>query len=112
MDRHRSCLAPPPFLPAHVIPDCVVKVKPLACVETMGYYTYSDGQKRVYTDCDGVTEQRIYDPREVSYLNVFINGVLQPTCNYLVKKGRLLLCTEDIPAKGVPIILQFVKILK
>ncbi|UOY92148.1 DUF4183 domain-containing protein [Ectobacillus sp. JY-23] len=112
MERHRNCFTPPPFLPARAVADCVVKVKSPARAETMGYYTYSDGQKRVYTDCDGVTEQRIYDPREVSYLNVFINGVLQPACNYRVEKGRLLLCTEDIPVRGVPIILQFVKILK
>lgn len=39
-------------------------------------------------------------------MNLFINGVLQPTKNYVVEQGRISLKTVDVPIKGAPIILQ------
>jgi len=77
------------------------------------FFTYSDGVRSVYTNKDGLVEYGITDimsPNEVSYINLFINGVLQPTVNYKVEKGKLTLLTEDIPMKGVVIILQFISI--
>ncbi|MET3193687.1 DUF4183 domain-containing protein [Gottfriedia sp. OAE603] len=77
------------------------------------FFTYSDGERSVYTNKDGLVEYgitNIMSPNEVSYINLFINGVLQPTVNYKVEKGKLTLLTEDIPIKGVVIILQFISI--
>jgi hypothetical protein len=82
-------------------------------VETYQYNTISDGVKKKFTNDDELTmygDQGILDPNEVSYFNLFINGVLQPKTNYVVEKGLLTLTTVDIPQKGVPIILQFLMI--
>ncbi|MGM9926850.1 MAG: DUF4183 domain-containing protein [Bacillus sp. (in: firmicutes)] len=77
------------------------------------YFAVSDGCRRVYTDEDALAvygEQKILSPHEVSYTNLFINGVLQPNCNYSVQKGKLILKSEDIPLCKVPIVLQMIKI--
>ncbi|AIQ64165.1 hypothetical protein PSTEL_14855 [Paenibacillus stellifer] len=77
------------------------------------FYTVSDGKKRIYHNSDGIKGYgltRILDPALFSLTNVFINGVLQPGSLYRVRKGRLLLLSEDIPTKGVPIIIQFIRI--
>ncbi|WP_356714735.1 DUF4183 domain-containing protein [Peribacillus sp. Bi96] len=50
--------------------------------------------------------QTILDPSNTSFMNLFINGVLQPHANYTVEKGKLKLNTVDTPIKGAPIILQ------
>ncbi|MFA8439844.1 DUF4183 domain-containing protein [Pueribacillus sp. YX66] len=79
--------------------------------ETHTYFAISDGKKRKYTDDDGLTEygdMHILDPNQVSYFNLFVNGVLQPHHVYEVNKGCLLFKTSDLPHKGVPIILQFI----
>ena len=81
--------------------------------ETLQYVTFSDGIKRMYTNKDGSTKYGnvgILDPNSVSYINLFINGMLQPPVLYQVKKGVLTLMSQDVPNKGVPIILQFIKI--
>lgn len=78
------------------------------------FYTISNGYSRIYKNKDGLPEyapQEILDPKSVSYINLFINGVLQPHKNYIVKKGELRLKTEDIPIKDAPIILQMIKVL-
>jgi len=78
------------------------------------FYAISDGCSLVYKDKDvfcEVAKQEILDPREISYMNLFINGVLQPYENYIVKKGEIRLKTVDVPIKGAPIILQMVKVL-
>ncbi|SNT02650.1 conserved repeat domain-containing protein [Anaerovirgula multivorans] len=75
------------------------------------YNTLSDGKKRIYTNQDELVEygnEGILDPNEVSYYNLFINGVLQPKINYSIEKGLLLLKTKDIPLKGSPIIISFI----
>jgi hypothetical protein len=77
--------------------------------ESMQYNTVSDGVKRTFTDEDEIImygEKGIPAPKEVSYFNLYINGVLQPANNYVVKKGLLKLMTEDIPQKDAPIILE------
>ena len=72
--------------------------------ENNQYNTNSDGIKREFTD------EGIPNPNEVSFFNLFINGVLQPKINYALEQGLLTLKTEDIPREGVPIILQYLKI--
>lgn len=47
---------------------------------------------------------------KVSYVNLFINGVLQPPVTYEIKEGILQLKTSDVPPEGAPINLQFITI--
>lgn len=79
--------------------------------DTCHYFTLSKGEKRHYTNRDALTKygkQEILDPEDVSYLHLFINGVLQPSSVYKVEKGSLYLKSIDLPLKGSPIILEFV----
>ncbi|WP_253735924.1 DUF4183 domain-containing protein [Paenibacillus sp. FJAT-26967] len=78
------------------------------------FVTFSDGIKRSFRNRDqdpSYGKIRIPSSRSVSYTNLFVNGVLQPTSVYKVSLGRLTLLSREIPEKGVPIILQFVSIL-
>ncbi|MGG0386001.1 DUF4183 domain-containing protein [Priestia filamentosa] len=52
----------------------------------------------------------ILSPSEVSYINLFINGLLQPQSNYQVEEGKLTLLVDEAPSEGVPITLQFITI--
>jgi hypothetical protein len=73
------------------------------------YFTFSDGQKLEYLNSDGVPqygEAKILSPNKVSYINLFINGILQPQSTYTVEEGKLTL--EESPSKDVPITLQFI----
>ncbi|GGC95414.1 hypothetical protein GCM10007216_27710 [Thalassobacillus devorans] len=88
------------------------KVNPFKA-DTYQYNALSDGVSSIYTDEDELKEygQRgILDPGNVTYINLFINGVLQPPNTYTVKKGYLRLNTNSIPAENTPIILQFITI--
>jgi hypothetical protein len=79
--------------------------------ETYHYFALANGQKRHYTNQDALRmygKQEILDPEKVSYLNLYINGVLQPRAIYDVKKGSLYLKSGDLPLKDTPIILEFV----
>jgi hypothetical protein len=81
--------------------------------DTLQYITYSDGIKRIYTDQDGLTgygNTGILNPNSVSYMNLFINAMLQPSILYQVQEGLLVLTSQDVPKQGVPIILQFIMI--
>ncbi|UOQ92162.1 DUF4183 domain-containing protein [Halobacillus shinanisalinarum] len=82
-------------------------------VETFQYITTADEGKKVYTNQEALKQygsSEIPDPNDVSYMNLFINGVLQPEIVYEVKKGSLLLKSSDSPPSGAPIILLFVVI--
>ncbi|PGL69313.1 DUF4183 domain-containing protein [Bacillus sp. AFS055030] len=77
------------------------------------FFAVSDGLRKIYTSRDGIEEYgitTIRSPDEVSYINLFINGMLQPTVNYKIERGKLTLLTEDIPLKGTIIIIQFISI--
>ncbi|HOM03067.1 MAG TPA: DUF4183 domain-containing protein [Acetivibrio sp.] len=79
--------------------------------EVYQYNALSDGIKKTYTDKDELTEygnRGILDPREVSYSSLYVNGVLQPSANYDIKRGVLTLKTEDAPQKNAPIAINFV----
>jgi hypothetical protein len=69
--------------------------------------------KREYTNDDALRKYStsgIPGPDEVSYYNLYVNGVLQPRRNYIVKKGLLKFKTTDIPQEGRTIILESVAI--
>lgn len=91
-----------------------LKVQPKkAKVDTYQYNAIALGDKKVYTNDDEMKEygtRGILDPRDYSYANLFINGVLQPPPAYSISKGTLLLLTDDVPLNGSPIIIQFVTI--
>ncbi|WP_091351415.1 DUF4183 domain-containing protein [Anaerobranca gottschalkii] len=79
--------------------------------EVYHFNTISDGIKKEFTNEDELKlygDKGIIDPEKVSFINLYINGVLQPSVNYVVKKGLLILLTSDIPQKGVPITLEFI----
>ncbi|WP_162356848.1 DUF4183 domain-containing protein [Metabacillus mangrovi] len=97
------------FIP-ELEPDCIRKKMPRKAV-VLSYYAVSDGRRRTYTDEDALfpgSSSMILNPCSVSYLNVFINAVLQPEQNYVIEQGRFSLCTSDVPLKGTAIIIQFV----
>ena len=75
------------------------------------YNAYSDGGK-IYTNADEIAmygHEGIPAPKEQSYQNLFVNGMLQPDVNYKVKKGCLVLKTLDAPLKRAPVTLQSIK---
>jgi len=81
--------------------------------EVYYYSTISDGHKREFTDEDELKPyggKGIPDPERASFVNLYINGVLQPKVNYLVKEGLLRLRTSDLPQKGVIITLEYITI--
>lgn len=82
-------------------------------VKISEYYTVSDGLKRIFTNRDalsGYGEQKIQDAENISFYNLFVNGVLQPSATYKIEDEKLILITDDIPIKGSPIILQMILI--
>lgn len=75
------------------------------------FYTFADGEKLIYTDSDGLAQYgttHILSPNEVSYINLFINGILQPQPLYQVSTGQLTLLDNQPPSQGSSIILQFI----
>lgn len=80
-------------------------------VKISQYNAISDGKKRSFRNSDAVKGYGglgILSPDEVSYFNVFVNGVLQPKANYILKKGDLTFKTKNIPSKGQTVIILFV----
>ncbi|HDR4520906.1 TPA: DUF4183 domain-containing protein, partial [Bacillus cereus] len=75
------------------------------------FYTFADGERLIYTDSDGIAlygTTHILSPDEVSYINLFINGILQPQPFYQVSTGQLTLLDDQPPSQGSSIILQFI----
>ncbi|MGG1368280.1 DUF4183 domain-containing protein [Priestia megaterium] len=75
------------------------------------YVSSSDGEKLEYTDSDASPDSetnQILSPSEVSYMNLFINGMIQPQSNYTVEKGKLILNVNEPLEKTTPIVLQFI----
>ena len=67
----------------------------------MLYYTFADGEKLIYTDADGIPQYgttNILSPSEVSYINLFINGIMQPQPLYEVSTGKLTLLDTQPPS--------------
>jgi hypothetical protein len=108
-----TAILPPPLINLPKLPIEEIRIIKPKKVIKHECYLLSDGYRRIFTERDaliGYGQQRILDPRDFSYINLFINGVLQPPKNYEVKKGKIILMTDDIPVKGAPIILQMVRI--
>ncbi|MBD0383447.1 DUF4183 domain-containing protein [Paenibacillus sedimenti] len=83
--------------------------------KTYFFYAVSDGEKNVYTEQDktpGYGIQRIPSPKSVSYAQVFVNGVLQPKSLYRIRDGSIRFTSDDVPEKGVPIIVQSIRICR
>lgn len=102
-----------PHLTIPIIPSEEVRYRLPKKVKVYEYYSISDGHCRIYKEEDGIKElgkQVILDPNNVSYMNLFINGVLQPKENYDVQRGSIKLNTLDVPPKGAPVILQMFKV--
>ena len=79
--------------------------------EVYQYNAVSDGEKKIYTNEDELKQygtKGILSPNDVSYYNLFVNGVLQSKANYKITQGRLELLSTDIPQKGQPIIIEFI----
>lgn len=77
------------------------------------YIAVSDGVSTTYTDSDRLVQYKssgIPDPRDISYYNLYVNAVLQPTPTYMVQKGVLKLTTA--PEKGQAIVFESVAILE
>ncbi len=77
------------------------------------YNTVSDGIKKEFTNTDELLiygDYGIPDPNDVSFFNLFINGVLQPETNYYVEPGLLTLTTAEPPKENAPIILEYLVI--
>ncbi|EOO95258.1 DUF4183 domain-containing protein, partial [Bacillus cereus] len=88
---------------------------PIGNIQTSNilYFTFSDGEKLIYTNADGIPEYgttQILSPDDVSYINLFINGILQPQPFYQVTAGQLILVDSEPPLLGSSIILQFITI--
>lgn len=79
--------------------------------EAYQYTALSNGEKRVYTNEDELKkygDKGILSPNEVSYYNLYVNGVLQPKVNYIMTKGKLEFITEDIPTRGATVIIKYI----
>ncbi|OQR53107.1 DUF4183 domain-containing protein [Bacillus sp. CDB3] len=80
-------------------------------VQNTMYHTIAKQDQFVYTNADGLAEynsSKILSPTEVSYFNLFINGVIQPLITYTIEVGKLTLLSEEPPALHAPITLQFI----
>lgn len=78
------------------------------------YNAFAQEGQQMYTDADEITEygdQGILAPAAVSWVELFINGVLQPPSVYTVAAGLLTLIADDLPLAGSPIILRFITVL-
>lgn len=67
--------------------------------------------KKIYTDEDELTEYGscgILSPDTVSYYSLFINGYIQPQCNYILHKGYFELTTADTPQDNHIISVEFI----
>ncbi|QUH27045.1 DUF4183 domain-containing protein [Serpentinicella alkaliphila] len=78
---------------------------------TYQYNTYATN-KKIYCDDDEILvygEKGILDPNESTYINLYINGILQPKLNYVIEKGKLTI-NANLPVVNSPIYIQFVSI--
>jgi len=83
--------------------------------EISTFYAIADGQQKSFVDhnaIEGYNSSPIPDPQLISYTNLFVNGVLQPSSLYSQQSGEITLLTSDAPAKGTPVIAQFIRILR
>lgn len=90
---------------------CLLHSNTLRHAEIYQYNAISSGHRRIYTSADELTaygHRGILSPDEVSYYNLFVNGVLQPKINYVLTEDRLELKTTDLPLRGQAVMITFV----
>ncbi|WP_019152679.1 DUF4183 domain-containing protein [Robertmurraya massiliosenegalensis] len=105
----RSRTSSKPYLTIPTVPSIKSFHRVPKKVKVYEYFAISNGDSKVFKEEDGLVEigkQEILEPSKVSYMNLFINGVLQPKESYEVANGEITLKTEDMPPKGAPVILQ------
>ncbi|MBO1511353.1 DUF4183 domain-containing protein [Metabacillus bambusae] len=108
-NKETNLLTPRPLINIPTLPSIIVHNRSPKKVKVFEFYAISNGCSRIYKENDGVKEigkQIILDPKKLSYMNLFINGVLQPKESYEVGRGVIKLKTVDVPIKGAPVILQ------
>ncbi|PEJ60500.1 MULTISPECIES: DUF4183 domain-containing protein [Bacillus cereus group] len=79
-------------------------------IQNVMYHALAKQNQLVYTNSDGITAYNsspILSPSAVSYINFFVNGVIQPLNTYSVETGKLTLLSETAPIPGTPLTLQF-----
>ncbi len=79
--------------------------------ENYQYNAMAHELQSIYTNQDELENsdgRGIPNPNEVSYYNLYINGVLQPKATYIIEKGVLVLITGDEPLRDALIILESV----
>lgn len=79
-------------------------------VETVQYLAHAEDGKNVYTNNDALKQygsSDILNPDDVSTINLFVNGVIQPPSLYDIEEGKLTLLSSDLPPIDAPIILLF-----
>lgn len=90
----------------------LIKPKPhILQSQNLLYFALGDGEKIIFTNENAIpslSTSKILSPTQFSYVNLFINGFLQPTTLYTVEKGRLILLTNEAPSINVPVMLQFI----
>ena len=99
-----------PSITINVYPE--TRPGPIA-VETLQYVAFAKEGEKIYTNKDALKQygsSDILNPENVSNINLFINGVLQPPLIYEVQEGILHLKSNDLPPKDAPIILLFVSV--
>lgn len=90
---------------------CLIHAVEPIRAEVYQYTAISDGEKRVYTNEDELKkygDKGILSPEEVSYYNLYVNGVLQPKVNYVMTEGRLEFLTDDLPTQGATVIIRYI----
>ena len=86
---------------------------PYISVQNNMYHAIAKQNQFIYTNADGLiiyNTSNILSPAEVSYYNLFINGVIQPLTTYTIESGKLTLLSDEPPPVNSPITLQFITI--
>lgn len=113
VSNHYSAIVPRPILYRPEQKISYYRYKIPQKVQVLEYFMKAKNNQRVYSYSDQVEEYRKVEmppSEEVSYMNLFINGVLQPLRNYEVKQDNLILNTMDLPLPNTTLILQMIKL--
>lgn len=102
------------LFPQNILPQSnqPIQTNPIVLkANTYEFTARADGFKRIYTSEDGLSEYEsstILDPNNVTYYNLYVNGIFQPSSLYTVVKNYLIFDSTDVPGKDQMIVLQFV----
>ena len=72
-------------------------------------------ERSLYTDADGIPQYgttNILSPSEVSYINLFVNGILQPQPLYEVSTGKLTLWIRNHHRKDLQLYYNLLLLIK